>query len=78
MQAMTSDDDAEIEAVLTSVKKVSRLGLIHESVNVERGTDFTRSWFAWANSIFAQTILDLAKRKPHLVFGEGEEEYSIG
>ena len=77
MQAMTSDDDEEIEAVLSAVKKVSRLGLVHESVNVERVTDYTRSWFAWANSIFAQTVLDLAGRKPEILFGEGAQPYMI-
>jgi meiotically up-regulated gene 157 (Mug157) protein len=78
VQAMTSDDDAEIKGLLTAVKMVSPLGVVHESVNVEALGDYTRSWFAWANSVFAQTILDVAERKPHLLFGEGEGAYVIG
>jgi len=78
VQAMTSDDDEEIEGLLQSVKAASPLGLIHESVNVDRVKDFTRSWFAWANSVFAQTILDIAERKPHILFGEGAEKYAVG
>jgi meiotically up-regulated gene 157 (Mug157) protein len=78
VQAMTSDDDAEIKGLLTAVKQASPLGLVHESVNVEEIRDYTRSWFAWANSVYAQTILDVAERKPHLLFGEGVEAYVIG
>lgn len=37
----------------------------------------TGSWFAWANSVFAQTILDLARRKPHLLFGEKAKPFTI-
>ncbi|TGZ84046.1 DUF1237 domain-containing protein [Ascodesmis nigricans] len=67
--AMTTDDDKEIMTNLNMVLGASaNLGLIHESVNVERVSDYTRSWFAWANSVYAQTIMDLAKRKPHLIF----------
>jgi meiotically up-regulated gene 157 (Mug157) protein len=36
------------------------------------------SWFAWANSVFAQTILDVAERKPHLLFGSGGKPYVVG
>jgi hypothetical protein len=28
--------------------------------------------------VYAQTILDVAERKPHLLFGEGVEAYVIG
>ncbi|KAL8723534.1 MAG: hypothetical protein Q9225_000169 [Loekoesia sp. 1 TL-2023] len=78
VQAMTSDDDDEISDALRSVRSSSRLGLVHESIHVDRVTDYTRSWFAWANSVFAQTILDIAARKPHLLFGKGAEPYEIG
>ena len=78
VQAMTSDDDDEIKGLLKSVKEAAPLGLIHESVNVDRLKDYTRSWFAWANSVFAQTILDIAERKPHLLFGPGAEKYVVG
>ncbi|ORY19025.1 hypothetical protein BCR34DRAFT_260384 [Clohesyomyces aquaticus] len=78
VQAMTSESDDEITNCLGLVKNVSRNGLIHESINVNYSRDYTRSWFAWANSVFAQTILDLAQRKPHLLFGKGAEPYVLG
>ncbi|OCK80148.1 glycoside hydrolase family 125 protein [Lepidopterella palustris CBS 459.81] len=77
VQAMTSEDDDEIAYCLKIVRGSARFGLVHESVNVNMIRDYTRSWFAWANSVFAQTILDLARRKPHLLFGEGAEPYVI-
>lgn len=77
LQAMTSDNDTEISHSLKLVLSASPLGLVHESINVNRIHDYTRSWFAWANSVFAQTILDIAKRKPHLIFGEGAAAYVV-
>lgn len=50
LQAMTSDDDAEITKSLTVVLKTSRLGLVHESINVNRITEYTSkcpSFSAW-------------------------------
>lgn len=78
VQAMTTDDEVEIEKLLRNVKDASPLGLVHESVNVDRLRDYTRSWFAWANSVFAQTILDIAERKPHMLFGVGAKKYIVG
>lgn len=77
MQARTSEDDEEIKQCLAMVLDSSRLGLVHESVDVNHIAQYTRSWFAWANGVFAVTILDLAKRKPYLVFGEGAEPYEV-
>ncbi|ODV89332.1 glycoside hydrolase family 125 protein [Tortispora caseinolytica NRRL Y-17796] len=73
---MTSDDDEEILNLLKMVKRsTAGLGLMHEGVNVNYPQDYTRSWFAWCNSEFARTILDLAHRKPHLIFKEGVPAY---
>ncbi|KAK0661855.1 Meiotically up-regulated gene 157 protein [Lasiodiplodia hormozganensis] len=77
VQAMTSDDDEEITEAINYVKAASKLGLVHESVDVNYLKSYTRPWFAWANSVFAQTILDLAERKPHLLFGHGSKPYKI-
>ena len=41
VQAMTSNDEEEIKKCLNDVRDTSKLGLIHESVNVNRVSDFT-------------------------------------
>jgi hypothetical protein len=46
LQVMTSDDDKEIGECIDLVLQASRLGLVHESINVNRIHDYTRSWFA--------------------------------
>lgn len=71
MQIRTSDDDDEIMENLQMVlENTGELGLVHEAIHVNypRGMKYTRPWFAWANSEFGKTILDLAERKPHLIF----------
>lgn len=77
MQVQTSDNDEEIKECIRLVLTSSKLGLVHESVDVNRAAQYTRSWFAWANGVFAVTMLDLAKRKPHLIFGEGAAAYHV-
>ncbi|KAH7241169.1 uncharacterized protein BKA55DRAFT_542459 [Fusarium redolens] len=77
IQARTSNDDKEIKECIELVLDSAKLGLVHESIDVQHITQYTRSWFAWANGVFASTILDLAKRKPHLIFGEGAAAYEI-
>ena len=77
MQIMTEDDEVVITGLFEQVKKACPLGLVHESVNVERVRDYTRSWFAWANSVFAQAVLDVAERKPEVLFGKGGKAYRV-
>ncbi|KAG5991201.1 hypothetical protein E4U43_004077 [Claviceps pusilla] len=67
-QIMTSNDDDEIvHAIKQLMGSTSKLGLMHESVNTWDDGKWTRPWFAWANGLFGQMILDLLDRKPHLL-----------
>lgn len=51
IQAQTSDNDTEIRECLDLVLGVSRLGLIHESVDVNMAVSYTSKfvscWLCW-------------------------------
>ncbi len=68
MRALTSDNDAEIAMCLkTLAATTAGTGFMHEAFNKDDPSNFTRPWFAWANTLFSELILDLAARKPHLL-----------
>jgi meiotically up-regulated gene 157 (Mug157) protein len=74
---LTSSSDDEIKEALDMIlHSTDGTGLIHESLNVfaKEGGDnnlgYTRSWFAWANALFGQTILKIAAERPHLIFSK--------
>ena len=58
VQILTSDNHKEIESCLEQLK-ISDAGtkLMHESINPNNPADYTRSWFAWANSLFAEMVI---------------------
>lgn len=58
MKAITSSDPAEITACIgTLVATDGNTGFMHESFHKDNPADFTRSWFAWANTLFGELIL---------------------
>ncbi|OAA59478.1 Six-hairpin glycosidase [Cordyceps fumosorosea ARSEF 2679] len=68
MRIMTSDEDDEIiHGLETLLGSTSGLGLIHESVNTFDDSNWSRSWFAWANGLFGQMLIDLSSRKPKIL-----------
>jgi meiotically up-regulated gene 157 (Mug157) protein len=61
MQALTSDSAAEADALFrTLLATDAGTGLMHESFHADDPATFTRPWFAWANSLFAELGLRLA------------------
>ncbi|PSJ40634.1 glycoside hydrolase family 125 protein [Allosphingosinicella deserti] len=67
-RALLSDDDAVIRQCLHWLKTThGGTGFMHESFHKDDPTKFTRSWFAWANGLFGDLILDLERRKPTLL-----------
>ncbi len=60
MKAFTSKDDAEIKwCIETLMKTDGDTGFMHESFDKNNGANYTRSWFAWANTLFGELIIKL-------------------
>lgn len=61
IQALTSEDKDEInECVKMLVNSTGGTGYIHEGVDKDDDTIYSRPWFAWANSLFAYLIIEKA------------------
>lgn len=57
MQALTSECQSEIDEILEILLSTDdKTGFMHESFNPDDPSEYTRAWFAWANSIFAELI----------------------
>lgn len=68
IRALTSTDDAEIKKCIGILQHShAGLGFMHETFHKDDAKDFTRSWFAWANTIFGELLHTVAVNKPHLL-----------
>ena len=68
IRAFTSSDDREIRQCLAWIKAThAGTGFIHEAFHKDKPEQFTRGWFAWANSLFGELIIKLSKEHPHLL-----------
>ena len=57
---MTSTDDAEIASLLKMLLTThAGTGFMHEGFDPNAPENFTRDWFAWANSMFGELIYRL-------------------
>lgn len=60
MQAMTSTDEAETQRCVRMLMSThGGTGFMHESFHKDDDKNFTRSWFAWANTLFGELLIKL-------------------
>lgn len=60
LRALTSSDKEEIIRCLKMLKSThAETGFMHESFNKDNPAEFTRDWFAWANTLFGELILKI-------------------
>ena len=68
MRGLTSDDEREIAMCLRLLKTThAGTGFMHESFFKDDPKRFTRSWFAWANTLFGELVLQVYAARPHLL-----------
>ncbi len=59
IQALTTLDDNEVAKIREILKNTTANTLfMHEGFNVDNHFEFTREWFAWANTLYAIFIMD--------------------
>ena len=61
IQALTSNDLSEIKRIMEMlIATDAGTGFMHESFDPNDPVSYTRGWFAWANSLFAELVIRLA------------------
>lgn len=68
MRGLTSNDGEEVRYCLKVLKNSNAgTGFMHESFNKNDATNFTRKWFAWANTLFGELILHVEAGYPEIL-----------
>ncbi len=68
IHAMTSDDPRIVATCLAQLKTShGGTGFMHEAFEAGNPTHYTRPWFAWANGLFGELVIDLAARMPRVL-----------
>jgi uncharacterized protein len=71
IRGLTSKNDEEIRSCVRILKNShAGTGFMHESFNKDDAANYTRKWFAWANTLFGEFLWETYKRKPYLLNGK--------
>lgn len=68
LKGLTTDDAGEQYECLTMLRNTDGgTGFMHESFHKDDAKNFTRSWFAWANTLFGELVLHVADTHPEVL-----------
>ena len=68
LRAITSVDENEIKnCISTLIKTHANTGFMHESFHKDDAMQFTRKWFAWANTLFGELIVNTSINHPKIL-----------
>ena len=68
MRALTSSDPDEMRQCLRWLNTTdAQTGFMHEAFQKDNPAQFTRPWFAWANSLFGELIVKLSEERAELL-----------
>lgn len=68
LRALTSTNHDEIRACLALLQKThAGTGFMHEAFDKDDASQYTRAWFAWANTLFGELILTTFHHRPRLL-----------
>ena len=68
IRGLTSTNDGEIRNCVQLLQKThGGTGFMHESFHKDDPKNFTRKWFAWANTLFGEFLWKVYKQKPALL-----------
>ncbi len=68
MRGLTSENPKEIKECIAMLKAThGDTGFMHETFHKDDPKNFTRSWFAWANTLFGEFLWKTYKEQPELL-----------
>jgi hypothetical protein len=68
LRAITSYDPEEISLCIKMLKEThADTGFMHESFYKNDATQYTRDWFAWANTLFGEMLIKVNEEHPQIL-----------
>ena len=75
IEGLTATTDEEIARCLKTLQTThAGTGFIHEAFHKDDPNNFTRKWFAWANTIFGEFVLKTFNERPRLLEQAGAQK----